>query len=68
MDPACILAGSPCNTICFILFKEHVNYQDEEFLNRIGLLNENVSILSSFWAQVKPIVSACWITCHWCQG
>lgn len=43
MDPACILAGSPCNRICFILFKEH-NYQDEEFLNRIGLLNENVSI------------------------
>ena len=68
MDPAFILVCAPCNIICSILFNEHFDYHDEEFLKLIRLLNENLSILSSFWVQVKPIVSGCEITRSWSQG
>nr|XP_025735870.1 cytochrome P450 2C23-like isoform X2 [Callorhinus ursinus]XP_025735998.1 cytochrome P450 2C23-like isoform X2 [Callorhinus ursinus] len=53
VDPTFILACAPCNIISSILFKEHFDYQDEEFLQLIMLLNENFSIVSSFWAQEK---------------
>ncbi|XP_025735997.2 cytochrome P450 2C44-like isoform X2 [Callorhinus ursinus] len=52
VDPTFILACAPCNIISSILFKEHFDYQDEEFLQLIMLLNENFSIVSSFWAQL----------------
>ncbi|XP_040480216.1 cytochrome P450 2C23-like [Ursus maritimus] len=54
-DPAFILACAPCNIICSILFNEHFDYHDQEFLKLIRLLNENFSILSSFWAQLYSL-------------
>ncbi|XP_019664965.2 cytochrome P450 2C42-like isoform X1 [Ailuropoda melanoleuca] len=55
VDPAFILVCAPCNIICSILFNEHFDYHDEEFLKLIRLLNENLSILSSFWVQLYSL-------------
>ncbi|XP_041600093.1 cytochrome P450 2C44-like isoform X3 [Vulpes lagopus] len=52
VDPTFIFACAPCNMIFSILFNEHFDYQDKELQQLIMLLNENISIASSFWTQL----------------
>uniref|UniRef100_A0A8C0L863 Uncharacterized protein n=1 Tax=Canis lupus dingo TaxID=286419 RepID=A0A8C0L863_CANLU len=52
VDPTFIFACAPCNMIFSILFNERLDYQDKELQQLIMLLNENISIASSFWTQL----------------
>ncbi|XP_057633453.1 cytochrome P450 2C26-like isoform X5 [Chionomys nivalis] len=52
-DPTFILGCAPCNVICSIIFQNRFDYNDQEFLNFMNVLNENVEILSSPWMQEK---------------
>ncbi|CAD7686656.1 unnamed protein product [Nyctereutes procyonoides] len=52
VDPTFIFACAPCNMIFSILFNERFDYQDKELQQLIMLLNENISIASSFWTQL----------------
>ncbi|XP_047410506.1 cytochrome P450 2C9-like [Sciurus carolinensis] len=50
--PTFILGCAPCNVICSIIFHNHFDYEDQNFLKFIQKLNENQEILSSPWIQV----------------
>ncbi|XP_015350036.1 cytochrome P450 2C9-like isoform X4 [Marmota marmota marmota] len=51
-DPTFLLGCAPCNVICSIVFHNHFDYKDKDFLNLMRKLNVNVRILSSPWIQV----------------
>ncbi|CAH6959437.1 cytochrome P450 2C29 [Phodopus roborovskii] len=51
-DPTFILACAPCNIISSIVFYNHFNYKDQDFLNLLKILEESTKILSSPWLQV----------------
>ncbi|XP_037353311.1 cytochrome P450 2C19-like isoform X5 [Talpa occidentalis] len=51
-DPTSILACAPCNMICSIIFQTRFDYKDPMFLNIMGRISENVSILNSPWIQI----------------
>ncbi|XP_006831513.1 PREDICTED: cytochrome P450 2C19-like [Chrysochloris asiatica] len=50
-DPNFILKCATCNVICSIIFKNHFDYADRDFLNLLEILDENMRILSSPWIQ-----------------
>lgn len=52
-DPTSILSLAVCNVICSTLFNERFQYDDEELLYLMSLLNENSKKLSSVWIQVR---------------
>lgn len=52
-DPRFFLACAPCNIICSIIFQNRFDYKDPIFLDIMERFNENVSILSSPWIQVR---------------
>uniref|UniRef100_F6SAU5 unspecific monooxygenase n=1 Tax=Monodelphis domestica TaxID=13616 RepID=F6SAU5_MONDO len=51
-DPTFILGCAPCNVISSILFHQRFNYDDEEFLSMLRILNENVTLLNTPMAQL----------------
>ncbi|XP_007949481.1 cytochrome P450 2C18-like [Orycteropus afer afer] len=51
-DPTFVLGCAPCNVICSIIFQNHFDYKDQDFLNLMKRLNENISIASSPWIQI----------------
>ncbi|XP_064230161.1 cytochrome P450 2C19-like [Aotus nancymaae] len=51
-DPTFLLGCAPCNVICSIVFHEHFDYKDQQFLNLMGRLNENIKIVSTPWIQI----------------
>ncbi|XP_053526846.1 cytochrome P450 2C25-like, partial [Artibeus jamaicensis] len=53
-DPTFILSCAPCNVICSMIFQNRFDYKDHNFLNLMKMVDENVRILSSPWAQVRP--------------
>ncbi|XP_006880428.1 PREDICTED: cytochrome P450 2C18-like isoform X1 [Elephantulus edwardii] len=51
-DPTFILGCAPCNVICSIIFHNHFDYKDKDFLKMMEKFNENVHIMSSPWIQI----------------
>ncbi|XP_053778651.1 cytochrome P450 2C19 [Desmodus rotundus] len=51
-DPTFILGCAPCNVICSIVFQNRFDYKDLNFLNIMGMFDENIRILSSPWIQL----------------
>ncbi|XP_023365246.1 cytochrome P450 2C18-like isoform X1 [Otolemur garnettii] len=51
-DPTFILSCAPCNVICSIVFRDHFDYTDQDFINLMKKFDENHRIMSSPWIQV----------------
>lgn len=51
-DPTFILGCAPCNVIFSIIFQNHFDYTDQDFLNLMRKMNENSEIFSSPWIQL----------------
>ncbi|KAJ8789324.1 hypothetical protein J1605_021851 [Eschrichtius robustus] len=43
-DPTFILGCAPCNVICSIIFQNHFDYTDQNFVNLLENFNENLRI------------------------
>ncbi|CAH2314054.1 cytochrome P450 2F2-like [Pelobates cultripes] len=48
-DPTFFLSRAVSNVICSIVFGSRFDYEDEEFLTLLGLINDNFQLLSSGW-------------------
>ncbi|KAM6038266.1 cytochrome P450 2F3-like isoform 2-T2 [Chlamydotis macqueenii] len=51
-DPTFLLSCAGSNIICWLVFGERFEYEDEQFLTLIGLINANWKLMSSTWGQL----------------
>ncbi|KAJ1138617.1 hypothetical protein NDU88_004998 [Pleurodeles waltl] len=56
-NPTIHISSAVSNVICSVIFGNRFDYQDEEFVELLRLLNEAIVISSSFWGQLYNMYS-----------